>query len=66
MKKCNLCEREQEDVHEIQYIDIKNDTMAKKNICNACAECLANDNLSVIAKLWDVSEKVALKRLQGC
>lgn len=66
MEKCSLCEQVKSDVHEIHYLDIKTKEMAQKNICNACAECLANDNVGAIAKLWDVSEKVALKRLQGC
>lgn len=66
MEKCNLCEQSKSDVHTIKYLDIKTEQIAQKHICNACAECLANDNVSAIAKLWDVSEKVALKRLQKC
>lgn len=65
-QKCNLCEQVKGDVHTINYLDIKTGVMAKKNICNACSECLANDNVDAIAKLWDVSTKVAMKRLQGC
>lgn len=64
MAKCEICGTDA-NLHRLQFLDIKTDKPKTKQVCSKCPEKLANDDVETIARMWEVSTKVARAKLKA-